>query len=198
MSIVLVGSTSGSITLQEPAVAGTTVLDLPAVSGTILTTTSPKAGNVLQVVQATKTDTATTSSTTYASLLSANITPTSSSSKILVVANISIGGYGSTPALRLNRGGTDILLSNTSGNRQRTTYGMHWSASNALDFVQYLQLPVAMTYLDSPSTTSSTTYAVYWAEWNGTTTFCNRSYGNADATWSPTSTSSITLMEIAG
>jgi hypothetical protein len=36
MSIVLVGSTSGSITLQEPAVAGTTVLDLPATSGTLV------------------------------------------------------------------------------------------------------------------------------------------------------------------
>jgi hypothetical protein len=35
MSIVLQGSTSGSITLQEPAVAGTTVLDLPATSGTV-------------------------------------------------------------------------------------------------------------------------------------------------------------------
>ncbi len=54
MSIVLVGSTSGSITLQEPAVAGTTVLTLPAVSGTVLTTTSPKAGNVIQVVNATE------------------------------------------------------------------------------------------------------------------------------------------------
>jgi hypothetical protein len=40
MSLVLVGSTSGSVTLQEPAVAGTTVLDLPATSGTILTTGS--------------------------------------------------------------------------------------------------------------------------------------------------------------
>jgi hypothetical protein len=38
MSIVLVGSTSGSITLQEPAVAGTTVLDLPATSGTVIVT----------------------------------------------------------------------------------------------------------------------------------------------------------------
>ena len=51
MSIVLVGSTSGSITLQEPAVAGTTVLDLPAVSGTFITTTGGVApstsGNVL-------------------------------------------------------------------------------------------------------------------------------------------------------
>ena len=36
MSIVLVGSTSGSVTLQEPAVAGSTVLTLPATSGTIL------------------------------------------------------------------------------------------------------------------------------------------------------------------
>jgi len=51
MSIVLVGSTSGSVTLQEPAVAGTTVLDLPAVSGTFITTTGgvtpSTAGNVL-------------------------------------------------------------------------------------------------------------------------------------------------------
>jgi hypothetical protein len=36
MSIVLVGSTSGSVTLQEPAVAGSTVLDLPAASGTVM------------------------------------------------------------------------------------------------------------------------------------------------------------------
>ena len=36
MSIVLVGSTSGSVTLQEPAVAGTTILTLPSTSGTIL------------------------------------------------------------------------------------------------------------------------------------------------------------------
>jgi hypothetical protein len=40
MSIVLQGSTSGSVTLQEPAIAGTTVLDLPATSGTILTSSS--------------------------------------------------------------------------------------------------------------------------------------------------------------
>ena len=36
MSLILQGSTSGSITLQEPAVAGTTVLDLPATSGTVM------------------------------------------------------------------------------------------------------------------------------------------------------------------
>jgi len=36
MSIVLVGSTSGSVTLQEPAVAGSTILNLPATSGTLV------------------------------------------------------------------------------------------------------------------------------------------------------------------
>jgi len=51
MSIVLVGSTSGSVTLQEPAVAGTTVLDLPAVSGTVITTGS--SGGVSQSMLAT-------------------------------------------------------------------------------------------------------------------------------------------------
>ena len=38
MSIVLLGSTSGSITLQEPAVAGTNTLSLPAATGTVATT----------------------------------------------------------------------------------------------------------------------------------------------------------------
>ena len=74
MSIVLVGSTSGSVTLQEPAVAGTTVLDLPAVSGTLITTASsgqsiPKAalptGSVLQVVNATYSTTTSTTSGSF-------------------------------------------------------------------------------------------------------------------------------------
>jgi hypothetical protein len=47
MSIVLVGSSSGSITLQEPAVAGTTVLDLPATSGTVVVSgTTPTLNGV--------------------------------------------------------------------------------------------------------------------------------------------------------
>jgi hypothetical protein len=43
MSIVLQGSTSGSCTLQEQAIAGTTVLTLPTTSGTVLTSTSPSS-----------------------------------------------------------------------------------------------------------------------------------------------------------
>jgi hypothetical protein len=50
-SVVIAGNTSGSVTLDAPAVAGTTVLTLPAVTGTFITTTSGvapgTAGNVL-------------------------------------------------------------------------------------------------------------------------------------------------------
>ena len=47
MSIVLVGSSSGSITLQEPAVAGTTTLNLPATSGTVVVTgTTPSLNGI--------------------------------------------------------------------------------------------------------------------------------------------------------
>ena len=121
MSIVLVGSTSGSITLQEPAVAGTTVLTLPAVSGTILTTGSsgqsiPKAalptGSVLQVVNATySTETATTSTSFIDTGLSGSITPLYSTSKILVIATINgVGKDGSTQiAFKLLRGSTSLF-----------------------------------------------------------------------------------------
>jgi hypothetical protein len=56
MSIVLVGSTSGSITLQEPAVAGTTVLDLPAVSGTIALTSQTQTFMVVSYEVGSTTD----------------------------------------------------------------------------------------------------------------------------------------------
>jgi hypothetical protein len=46
MSIVLIGSTSGSITLQEPAVAGNTILELPATSGTLMTTGAINASSI--------------------------------------------------------------------------------------------------------------------------------------------------------
>jgi alkyl sulfatase BDS1-like metallo-beta-lactamase superfamily hydrolase len=47
MSIVLLGSTSGSCTLQEQAVAGTTTLTLPTTSGTVLTAASTDTANSL-------------------------------------------------------------------------------------------------------------------------------------------------------
>ena len=56
MSLILQGSTSGSITLQEPAVAGTTVLDLPATSGTLLTSSTQAIKKISTYEFATRTN----------------------------------------------------------------------------------------------------------------------------------------------
>ena len=103
------------------------------------------AGAVLQVVEAdfsTQTD---ISSTSYAdSGLSVSITPTSSSSKILVITNVHcfINGTGFI-GLNIVRGSTQIA-----------------EASKAVSFADNTGNMSVLTKLDSPSTASSTTYKV--------------------------------------
>jgi hypothetical protein len=190
MSIVLQGATSGSVTLQEPAVAGTTVLDLPATSGTILTTASsgqsiPKAalptGSVLQVVTAsTTTSTSTTSITYVPTSVAVSITPTSSSSKILILHS----GMGNIQTasvwcwVTLYRGATNLY----AGGASDAFGGVLVAGSSDA------QIPVSIIYLDSPATTSSTTYTVYIRNSNGSST----ARYNADG-WRTT----ITALEIA-
>jgi len=154
MSLILQGSTSGSVTLQEPAVAGTTVLTLPAVSGTILTTSS--VGSVIQVVQGNSTtETNISSGSATDTGLSVSITPTSSSNKILVLVTqeyLTVAPNGSTyfNAINIVRGSTTIY----NGNRS-----VGFGAVNGTGITQTVVVGTfAMSYLDSPSTTSATTY----------------------------------------
>jgi hypothetical protein len=167
MSIVLQGSTSGSVTLQEPAVAGTTVLTLPAVTGNVLTDTSPKAGNVIQVVQTVKTSVFTTSSAmpTFADItgLSATITPASASNKVLVtvtgVMGVSPNGYAM--AVNLVRTSTSIAIGDARGSTTRCFAG---GTSNTAD-----ARSLTVCFLDSPATTSATTYKVQLSAESGST-----------------------------
>jgi hypothetical protein len=181
MSIVLVGSTSGSVTLQEPAVAGTTVLTLPAVSGTVLTDTSPKAGNVLQVVNATYSTETANATNTYADTgLTASITPSSSSSKILVLVNqngIDKSDANSTSGvfIRLLRGSTELI--------QMVAYCNFTNTA-----IRLITGSVSTCYLDSPSTTSLTTYK---------TQFYNIANASTVRVNSNSAVSTITLLEIA-
>ena len=208
MSIVLVGSTSGSITLQEPAVAGSTVLDLPATSGTILTSASaisassittgtlPKAqlptGSVLQVVSTAKTDSFSTTSTSYVTFMTVSITPTSASSKILVTFGTNGGTAGDVAHgyLAMFRGSTQIFQADTAGNRR--------SATSTINTATQQQLYCGGTFLDSPVTTSSTTYTLQVLSSNGTAVYLNRSARDIDSLTNDGRTaSSITVMEIA-
>jgi len=207
MSIVLQGSTSGSVTLQEPAVAGTTVLDLPAVSGTILTTGSsgqsiPKAalptGSVLQVVSTTKTDTfsSTASSFTDVTGLSVSITPTSATSKIFVIlsiAGVNADTTGSTA--RVARNGTGIGVATSAGSRNAGGTGEMYSTVAGSVFLTYIS-----TVLDSPATTSAITYSgqIIAGSGGSYTTYINRSSADGNNNTYSRGASSITVMEIAG
>jgi len=181
MSIVLLGSTSGSCTLQEQAVAGTTVLTLPTTSGTVLTDTAPKTGNVIQVVGATYVGSVTTTSTSYVSTgLAASITPTSASSKILVMMTSGAMTTGANIQMNMTvyRGASNLM---TQGQ------GMIYTNTGAS------QCFGSILYYDSPATTSSTTYTIYYKN-------TNNSAGNV--TWNPDSasgsaTAQLVLMEIA-
>jgi len=154
MSIVLLGSTSGSCTLQEQAVAGTTVLTLPTVSGTIITTGSPQSGSVLQVVsqQAGQTVTSTSGSVT---LLSQSFTPTSATSKVLMHANFCVerlgGGTGNYLFGNFSRNGSVISVSGMS-----TT----WMNAPGYQLANGVRSTGSNTYLDSPATTSAITYSI--------------------------------------
>jgi hypothetical protein len=153
------------------------------------------AGQVLQVVSTTKTDTFSMSSTTFADItgFSVSITPTSTSSKIYVSCTISCGNDLDAAALfRLVRGATDIAIADTAGSRIRTTT-VHY------DGVESIMGTVAFTFLDSPSTTSATTYKVQMSTSNNTqSVHVNRTHSDSDAANIQRGVSTITLMEIAG
>jgi hypothetical protein len=186
MSIVLAGSTSGTITLQEPAVAGTNTLNLPAATGTIaltgaaVTRAQLPAGSVLQVVNATYgTQTLTTSSSFVDTGLTVSITPTSATSKVLIDANVtglSKAGTGQV-ALRLVRNSTGII-NFESGAAFISSGGVGVGGSSC-------------NFLDSPATTSATTYKVQFLTPSGGTAYICNDNGTQ------TATCTITVMEIA-
>lgn len=149
--LVLSGNTSGAITLSAPSVAGTNTLTLPALTGTVLT--NKTAGTVLQVVQATYNTQVTVSTSTYTDTgLSASITPTSTTSKILVSIQqtcATSGGTSNGLGIKLLRNGSDIF--NPSPTDATGPYIFYASTSNIYSVIN-------IQYLDSPSSTSSTTY----------------------------------------
>jgi hypothetical protein len=142
----LTGSTSGYSQIDAPAVAGDQLFTLPGTGGTL--DRLNRAGNVLQVVNATYSTTTSSSSSTYADTgLTATITPTSSSSKILVLVNQCglAKNNNSWLSIRLLRGSTPIItFDGQGGYTGTTTYNSPATAGTC--------------YLDSPSTTSAVTY----------------------------------------
>ena len=161
------------------------------------------AGHIIQVVSTTKTDAFTATTGTPASPIdvtgfSLNITPKSTSSKILVRASLNYGGnlnvYGGFYFLR---DGTHLVRSTavTGSSQTKAALTVHGDNSN----FQYGLQSAQFEYLDSPASTSQLTYKMQMSSHNGSTEFyLNRPYDNANASYVHGGTSTFTLMEIAG
>ena len=161
--------------------------------------------------------------------LNCSITPTSTSSKILYQATIYLGsnliydiGYHviknatATTAATSHTdtspcGGTyltdssgNAIRGQASNNNPRSTgvANFYVTVSSAADS-QYMVVPVSMSLLDHPNTTSQITYnfAVSYYNWENRTVFVNRSHANQQSSGNVYDTnpvSTVTLMEIAG
>lgn len=177
-----------------------TTLPASFVSGAVLTAAQMNnlrgAFRVLQVVQTSKTDTFTTTSTSYVDItgMSASITPSSTSSLILVQVHM-MGGNSATDGTTrviLLRGATQIAQGDAAGSRSRVFNYSFQSNYNAQ--IHYL----GGIFLDNPATTSATTYKLQVASNNAANTATiNRSGTDTDGSQTGRTFSTITLLEIS-
>jgi hypothetical protein len=184
--------------IQSLGITDGTIVNADINASAAIAGTKLGAGAVLQVVQTHKVDTFNTSSTTLVDItgLSASITPSSASNKILVMCHIGIcgaGGDGVSAAVALIRGSTNIGGGTAEGGRvsgiSRTASGANADHGNGLSF----------QYLDSPATTSSTTYKIQTVSQTSFSVYVNRGGTDSDVGFSygTRTSSTLTLIEIA-
>jgi hypothetical protein len=147
------------------------------------------AGGVLQVVNATfSTQTATTSTTFVDTGLTATITPSSSTSKILVFINGVYQTYVTSGNAR-DAGGSFQLVRASTNIWSPSTITNYLDGSTGATLSFNMVNTFNINYLDSPATTSATTYKLQYYAVSGRTFVINPSGTSAP--------SSITLMEIS-
>ncbi len=151
------------------------------------------AGSIVQIVQtvvSTHSFSTTSTSKTDISGMSVAITPSSANNKVLISTNLNYGGTHYSYYGFLLRGSTELAIPSSGYNPcsfaicSLTTSGSNWELHDR-DFM----------YLDSPSTTSATTYKLQIQCQSGGTWYLNRTgrNGSTDCVCS----SSITAMEVA-
>ena len=202
-SVSIQGNASGTgiFTIASPNSNTNRTLTLPDNTGTILTTggtiaaSQLPAGSVVQVVSANKTDTFSTSNATWTDVtgLSVSITPISASNKILILATVHTSNTqgGARFVIRAVRNSTAICIGDTAGSRTPS------SSSNEARANSGMMTPLGINFLDSPATTSSTTYKIQTNCIDGGTTVFNRGYNDIDTSTVTRVASTITVMEIA-
>jgi len=161
---------------------------------------APGAGIGANVVQAVKTDTFTMSGTAYTDVtdLEVTITPTSASSKVLLLAQVSLS-VGTTnddnAYIRFSGGNTSGFVGDAAGSRVQAAAetGSSTSAFKAAEAAQGRPL----IYVDSPATTSAVTYKVQLRQRLARPAYINRSGRDTDSDTHGRTASSIIAIEVA-
>lgn len=208
-ALVATADTSGSLVLQTNN--GTTALTLSTAqnatfAGTLttaakgITAASLPTGAVLQVAQGFKTNTFSTTSTSLQDVsgLSVTITPTSSSSKFLIMVNMTYLNTYFVGRVVLLRNATEIGKADAAGNRP-IDFLYYSNSTNGGADGQWVR--ESMDYLDSPATSSSITYKIQACartDGQGGTMYINRSNTDRDTvSYDARGVSSIVVMEVA-
>ena len=174
-------SSSGDITLAGSGV------ELLNNSGRIVV---GQSGSVIQVVSSTLTTMVTGTADVWTDVLSVSITPTSTSSKVLVMFSTNFSASGNEVNAQVLRNGSSIT-GYTGGDV--TNYG--WTMGSQYSATGWGGQSVASQYLDSPASTSALTYKLQ-AKQNVVTLYVNRSSGTT-VNDSQGGITTITVMEIA-
>jgi len=175
--------------------------DITGITRGAIESTAIGTGAVLQVAQGFKTDTFSTSSTSLQDVsgLSATITPISSSSKFLIMVNMTYINTYFVGRVVLLRNSTEIGMADAASNRPRS-FLYYSNSTNAATDGQWLR--ESMNYLDSPATASAITYKIQVSartDGQGGTFYINRSKEDRDtSSYDARGVSSIVVMEIAG
>jgi hypothetical protein len=152
------------------------------------------------VVQTAKTSEFTSTSATFVNItgMTATITPTSASSKILVmfqISGIATGGGGEGGHFRLAGGNTAAYIGDTAGSNTRAIVTVNrtssWTPTDTM-------ISLVGTYLDAPNTTSAVTYSVQVQRAGaGGSIFINRGNGDTTSDARGRGASSLTVIEVA-
>ena len=189
--------TTGTLTANNIISTNNITTSGLTVSNRNITKSSMPTGSILQVVQSVKTDTFTTSSTTPVDItnMTASITPTSSTSKIMVRVDLkwTIYGHGD---IYLLRNGTKIYYGDLSGIQTQSSLHGYGSGGNGTD---YSLCYGAIEYFDNPATTSPVTYKLQAAVPHSASYIIAVNYPrpNENGAYNSRLASTITLYEIA-
>lgn len=198
---------AGQIQLNGTSFASESGGTITVNNGTLGSSVVFPAGHVIQTVQHVTTSTASITSTntnTFASFSTAfkkSITPIKTNSKILIFISMNVGNDLGTIHLELFRDGSVITgsIGDASGSRLRANASIRYNSvpyGNAVNNINF-------NFLDSPTISDPPTAIEYEIKATAGVTYSetfylNRSATDYDADYGPRTSSTITLLEVAG